>query len=115
MNIKCPYCGTAYVVEKKDIGRFVTCESCGKGFVAGVAPGTKAGVAPGARPSDGAPVPQTVVRQPQVTVALWICVAALVLNFVALVVLSLRVRSDFSEMRADVAHVRKSVDEMNGR
>ena len=35
MDIKCPHCGTEYEVEKKDFGKYVTCESCGKGFVVG--------------------------------------------------------------------------------
>lgn len=35
MDIKCPHCETEYEVEKKDFGKYVTCESCGKGFVVG--------------------------------------------------------------------------------
>lgn len=35
MDIKCPHCGTEYEVEDEDFGRFVKCEICGKGFVAG--------------------------------------------------------------------------------
>ena len=35
MDIKCPHCGTEYEIEEKEFGRFVKCESCGKGFVAG--------------------------------------------------------------------------------
>lgn len=35
MNIKCPHCGTEYNAEENECGRFVKCEICGKGFVAG--------------------------------------------------------------------------------
>lgn len=35
MNIKCPYCGTGYEVEREWYGQYTTCESCGKGFVVG--------------------------------------------------------------------------------
>lgn len=35
MNIKCPHCGTEYDAEESEYGRFVKCEVCGKGFVAG--------------------------------------------------------------------------------
>lgn len=35
MNIKCPHCGTEDIVDECKYGRFVNCESCGKGFVAG--------------------------------------------------------------------------------
>lgn len=35
MDIKCPHCGTEYEIENEDFGRFVKCEICGKGFVAG--------------------------------------------------------------------------------
>lgn len=35
MDIKCPHCGTEYDAEESEYGRFVKCEVCGKGFVAG--------------------------------------------------------------------------------
>ena len=35
MNIKCPHCGTEYDAEESEYGKFVKCEVCGKGFVAG--------------------------------------------------------------------------------
>ncbi|MGN0833946.1 MAG: PrsW family glutamic-type intramembrane protease [Kiritimatiellia bacterium] len=35
MDIKCPRCGTEYEIDKSEYGRFVKCEVCGKGFVAG--------------------------------------------------------------------------------
>ena len=38
MNIKCPHCGTEYDIEQHEFGRYVTCQVCGKGFVAGVLP-----------------------------------------------------------------------------
>ena len=37
MNVRCPHCGTEYDVEKKEMYRYVKCEACGKGFVAGAA------------------------------------------------------------------------------
>ena len=73
MDIKCPHCGTEYEVEKQDIGRFVTCESCGKGFVAGT--------------SKSSGEAQSSRCQLSAISALWICVAILVLNLTALVVL----------------------------
>ena len=35
MNIKCPHCGTEYDIEQREFGKYVTCQVCGKGFVAG--------------------------------------------------------------------------------
>lgn len=35
MLIRCPHCGTEYDVDKSEMYRFVTCQVCGKGFVAG--------------------------------------------------------------------------------
>ena len=35
MNISCPHCGTEYDAEENEYGRYVKCEICGKGFVAG--------------------------------------------------------------------------------
>ena len=35
MDIICPHCGTEYDAEEGEYGRFVKCEICGKGFVAG--------------------------------------------------------------------------------
>lgn len=37
MDIKCPHCGTKYEIDTSEYGRFVKCEACGKGFVAGTA------------------------------------------------------------------------------
>ena len=33
MDSKCPHCGTEYEIEQREIGRCVTCQVCGKGFV----------------------------------------------------------------------------------
>lgn len=35
MDINCPHCGTEYDAEESEYGKFVKCEVCGKGFVAG--------------------------------------------------------------------------------
>ena len=35
MNINCPHCGTEYDIEQREFGKYVTCQVCGKGFVAG--------------------------------------------------------------------------------
>lgn len=35
MKVKCPHCGTEYDIEHREFGRYVTCQICGKGFVAG--------------------------------------------------------------------------------
>ena len=35
MNITCPHCGTEYDIAQNEFGKFVTCQICGKGFVAG--------------------------------------------------------------------------------
>ncbi|MBQ6136159.1 MAG: SHOCT domain-containing protein [Kiritimatiellae bacterium] len=39
MNIKCPHCETEYEIAQTEFGRFVNCEICRKGFVAGVSKG----------------------------------------------------------------------------
>lgn len=31
----CPHCGTEYQIEASEFGRYVTCQSCKKGFVVG--------------------------------------------------------------------------------
>lgn len=41
MNIKCPHCGTEYEIGQSGFGKFVNCQVCGKGFVAGVRPRKK--------------------------------------------------------------------------
>ena len=38
MNINCPHCGTEYEIEEREFGKYVTCQVCSKGFVAGVLP-----------------------------------------------------------------------------
>ena len=38
MNINCPHCGTEYVIEEREFAKYVTCQVCSKGFVAGVLP-----------------------------------------------------------------------------
>ena len=38
MNINCPHCGTEYEIEEQEFGKYVTCQICSKGFVAGVLP-----------------------------------------------------------------------------
>lgn len=35
MDVKCPHCGTEYDIEQREFGKFVNCQICGKGFVAG--------------------------------------------------------------------------------
>ena len=35
MDTNCPHCGTEYEIDKSEYGRYVKCEICGKGFVAG--------------------------------------------------------------------------------
>lgn len=35
MDIKCPHCGTEYEVGQREFGKYVTCQICNKGFVAG--------------------------------------------------------------------------------
>ena len=35
MNITCPHCGTEYDIAQHEFGKFVTCQICGKGFIAG--------------------------------------------------------------------------------
>ena len=52
MNVRCPHCGTEYDVEKKEMYRYVKCEACGKGFVAGAATSLQKGNMP-EEPSEG--------------------------------------------------------------
>ena len=91
MNIKCPHCGTEYEVVKDNIGMFVTCESCGKGFVVGARPDVKSG----GMPHDGQPV----CCKSSGAVALWVCVIVLLLNLAALIVLCYRINTDFEEIK----------------
>lgn len=104
MNITCPNCGTEYEVGKQDIGRFVTCESCGKGFVAGARPAKSNGGAKPAQPSR---------FQSSGIIALWICVAILILNLATIVVLCVCMHNNFQEIGVEVARVRKSIDATN--
>ena len=32
MDIKCPHCGEEYIAEANEYGKFVKCETCGRGF-----------------------------------------------------------------------------------
>ena len=43
MNSTCPHCGTEYEIDESEYGRFVKCEVCGKGFVAGTSAAKKLG------------------------------------------------------------------------
>ena len=105
MNIKCPNCGMEYEVEKKDFGRFVTCESCGKGFVIGAKSGAGGGAA-----SDAS---RTAGCQSANNIATWVCVAILVLNLTALVTMCCLTHGGFGKIDMELAKVRKSVDETN--
>ncbi len=107
MNISCPHCGTEYEVGKQDIGRFVTCESCGNGFVAGARPVNKSN-------AEAKPTPAQPSRcQSSGIIALWICIFILVMNLAMLVVLCVRMHNNSHELSMEVAKVRKSIDEMN--
>ena len=44
MDIRCPHCGTEYEAENRAYGKFVNCQVCGKGFVAGAGTGTQGNV-----------------------------------------------------------------------
>ena len=105
MNIKCPNCGMGYEVEKNDFGRFVNCESCGKGFVIGAKSGAEAGAASDASRSAGC--------HPSNSLATWVCVAILVLNLTALVTMCCLMHGGFGKIDMELAMVRKSVDETN--
>ena len=105
MNIKCPNCGMEYEVERKDFGSFVTCESCGKGFIIGANSVTRAGVASGA--------PQPLGGQSSKSVATWVCVAILVLNLAALVTMCCVMHGGFDRIDMGLAKVYKSIDAMN--
>lgn len=105
MNINCPHCGTDYEVAQKDFGRFVTCESCGKGFVVGAKPGARAGAASNVSQSVGGQTPNSM--------ATWVCVAILVLNLAALVTMSFLVHDGFAKIDVEMAKLHKCVDAMN--
>lgn len=105
MNIKCPNCGAEYEVERKNFGRFTTCESCGKGFVIGAKTGTK--------PNDSSNAANHVEHRSPSGIAIWICVVVLVLNLAALVTLCCLMHSNFGKIGTEVAKVRNSIDTMN--
>ena len=105
MNIKCPQCGTEYEVDKKDFGRFVTCQSCGKGFVVGA----KSDAKPKGRDDASA---QGESRR-LTNIAIWICIAVLVLNLTAVITMCCLMNSEFRKITEEVAKVRKGIDEMN--
>ena len=107
MNITCPNCGTEYEVGKQDVGRFVTCESCGKGFVAGARSVNKPNGVAKPKPS------QSSRYQSPGIIAQWICVAVLVLNLATLVVLCVCMHNNFQEIGIEVTKVRKSIDAAN--
>ena len=105
MNIKCPHCGTEYEVAQKDFGSFVTCESCGKGFVVGVKLGARGGAASSAS--------QPVGGQTSNSIATWVCVVILVLNLTALVTMCCLMHGGFGKIDVDMAKLYKSIDTMN--
>ena len=105
MNIKCPNCGMEYEVERKDFGSFVTCESCGKGFVVGAKSGARVGAASSAS--------QTVGGQTSNSIATWVCVVILVLNLTALVTMCRLMHGGFGKVDVEMAKLYKSIDMMN--
>lgn len=105
MNIKCPNCGMEYEVERKDFGSFVTCESCGKGFVIGAKSTHRAGVSDSTTRQAG----ESSVS----SIAAWICVAVLVLNLAALVTLCCLMQGGFAKTDMEMVKIHKSIDAMN--
>ena len=105
MNIKCPNCGMEYEVERKDFGSFVTCESCGKGFVVGAKSGARVGAASSAS--------QTVGGQTSNSIATWVCVVILVLNLTALVTMCCLMHGGFGKIDVEMVKIHKSIDAMN--
>ena len=105
MNIKCPNCGMEYEVERKDFGRFVTCESCGKGFVIGTKTDARTGAAATAAQQTGS---RTTCSS-----AIWICVAVLVLNLAALVTMCCLMHSGFAKIDMEMVKVHKGIDAIN--
>ena len=105
MNIKCPNCGMEYEIDRKDFGSFVTCESCGNGFVIGAKSCARAGATSEASQSAGC--------QSSNSIATWVCVAILVLNLTALVTVCCLMHSGFDKINMEIAKVHKSVDAMN--
>lgn len=43
MDAKCPHCGVEYIAAEREYGKFVKCETCGKGFIVGVSAMEKMG------------------------------------------------------------------------
>ena len=105
MNIKCPQCGMEYEVDQKDFGRFVTCQSCGKGFVVGAKPTTK--------PKWRANTSATGEYRGLINVAIWVCVSVLVLNLAAVITLCCLVHNDQCATNAEIAKISKIISDMN--
>jgi len=49
MDVKCPHCGTEYDIEQHEFGKYVECQICRKGFVAGTSGNRRHDVAESAR------------------------------------------------------------------
>lgn len=105
MNIKCPHCETEYEVERNDIGRFTTCESCGKGFVIGAKPGVKQ--------KEQENVSSTGGTRSLPAIAIWICVAVLILNLASLITLCSLMHNESCKISEEIVKVRKGIDDMN--
>ena len=105
MNIKCPNCGMEYEVERKDFGSFVTCESCGKGFVIGAKSTHRAGVSDSTTRQAG--------EGSVSSIAAWICVVVLVLNLAALITLCCLMEGGFAKTDMEMVKIYKSIDAMN--
>jgi len=105
MNIKCPQCGMEYEVDKNDFGRFVTCQSCGKGFVVGAKTDANS------KGRDDASNQGKSRRLP--SVAIWIGIAVLVLNLAAIITMCCLAHNDLCAINAEIVKVRKSIDAMN--
>lgn len=109
VEIKCPYCGTVYEAEQKDLASSIACETCGREFSIGNRV-SRGGVGKNGNFNDnnGATSDNRCIS----TIPLWICAIVLFANLIVLVCVGWMMYSNTMEMRQTLAVIKGKLSNM---